>query len=37
LVYLVVCSLLILAATVATLIPALRSTGEEPVHALREE
>jgi MacB-like periplasmic core domain/FtsX-like permease family len=37
LVYLVVCLLLILAATAATLIPALRSTGTDPVHALREE
>lgn len=37
LIYSVVCLLLVLAATVAMLIPALRATGANPVHALREE
>jgi predicted permease len=37
LVYFVVCLLLVLAATVAMLIPSLRATGVNPVHALREE
>jgi len=37
LVYFVVCLLLVLAATTATLIPALRATGANPVDALREE
>lgn len=37
LVYIVGCSLLILSATVAILIPALRATAADPVNALREE
>ena len=37
LVYLVVCLLLVLAATVAMLIPSLRATSVNPVQALREE
>jgi len=37
LVYFVVCLLLVLAATVAMLIPSLRATGVNPVNALREE
>lgn len=37
LVYLSVCLLLILSATGAMLIPALRATAADPVHALREE